>query len=95
MKVIKDRNIKKIFKDKFQFKHNVKIVGGAGDNAAAAARMGIIETNQSFISLRTSGVSFTPTKDFLSNTGDAVPLFVIACLIVAFDVGDVKCKQLP
>ena len=67
--------LKKEFKDKFQFNHNVKIVGGAGDNAAAAVGMGITEQNQSFISLGTSGVFFTPTQDFLSNTGDAVHSF--------------------
>ena len=67
--------LKKVLKDKFQFNHNVKIVGGAGDNAAAAVGMGITEQNQSFISLGTSSVFFTPTQDFLSNTGDAVHSF--------------------
>ena len=67
--------LKSTFKDKFQFKNNVKVVGGAGDNAAAAAGMGVTEANQSFISLGTSGVFFAPTKDFLSNTGDAVHSF--------------------
>ena len=38
-------------------------------------RMGIIEQNQSFISLGTSGVFFTPTQNFLSNTSDAVHSF--------------------
>ena len=37
--------------------------------------MGITEQNQSFISLGTSGVFFTPTQNFLSNTGDAVHSF--------------------
>ncbi len=67
--------LKNTLKNKFKFKHNVKVVGGAGDNAAAAAGMGITETKQSFVSLGTSGVFFTPTKDFLSNTGDAVHSF--------------------
>jgi len=67
--------LKNKFKDKFNFKNTVTIVGGAGDNAAAAAGMGIIEQNQSFISLGTSGVFFTPTQNFLSNTGDAVHSF--------------------
>ena len=67
--------LKNKFKDKFSFKNNVTIVGGAGDNAAAAAGMGITEHNQSFISLGTSGVFFTPTQNFLSNTGDAVHSF--------------------
>ena len=68
-------NLKEILKNKFKFNNNVIIVGGAGDNAAAAAGLGIIEENQSFISLGTSGVFFTPTSSFLSNTDDAVHSF--------------------
>ena len=64
-----------MLKDKFQFDNNVIIVGGAGDNAAAAVGMGITEQNQSFISLGTSGVFFTQHKVLLSNTGDAVHSF--------------------
>ena len=67
--------LKKMLKDKFHFNNDVIIVGGAGDNAAAAVGMGIIEQNQSFISLGTSGVFFTPTQNFLSNTSDAVHSF--------------------
>jgi len=67
--------LKNDLKNKFHFKHNVKVVGGAGDNAAAAAGMGIVDQKQSFISLGTSGVFFTPTKNFLRNTGDAVHSF--------------------
>jgi xylulokinase len=67
--------LKKDLKDKFNFNNNVKVVGGAGDNAAAATGMGITNKNQSFISLGTSGVFFTPTENFLSNTGDAVHSF--------------------
>ncbi len=67
--------LKKELKDKFNFNNNVKVVGGAGDNAAAATGMGITNKNQSFISLGTSGVFFTPTESFLSNTGDAVHSF--------------------
>jgi xylulokinase len=67
--------LKKDLKEKFNFNNNVKVVGGAGDNAAAATGMGITNKNQSFISLGTSGVFFTPTENFLSNTGDAVHSF--------------------
>jgi len=67
--------LKKELKDKFNFNKNVKVVGGAGDNAAAAIGMGITRHNQSFISLGTSGVFFTPTDNFLSNTVDAVHSF--------------------
>ncbi len=62
-------------KNKFKFNNNVVVVGGAGDNAASAAGLGVIEKNQSFISLGTSGVFFTPTSSFLSNTDDAVHSF--------------------
>ena len=67
--------IKKNLKNKYQFSNNVIIVGGAGDNAASALGMGIINEKQSFISLGTSGVFFTPTNNFLSNTNDAVHSF--------------------
>ena len=67
--------LKKSIKDQFNFNNEVMVVGGAGDNAAAAAGMGIIKQNQSFISLGTSGVFFTPTQNYLSNTVDAVHSF--------------------
>ena len=67
--------LKKDLKDRFNFINNIKVVGGAGDNAAAATGMGIINENQSFISLGTSGVFFTPTENSLSNIGDAVHSF--------------------
>ncbi len=67
--------LKKTIKEKFNFSNDIIVVGGAGDNAAAATGMGITQENQSFISLGTSGVFFTPTKHFLSNTGDAVHSF--------------------
>ena len=67
--------LKNYLKKKYNFNNNVKVVGGAGDNAAAAVGMGITEQNQSFISLGTSGVFFTPTNSFLSNTTDAVHSF--------------------
>ena len=67
--------LKKNIKEKFNFHNDVIVVGGAGDNAAAAIGMGITEQKQSFISLGTSGVFFTPTQNFLSNTGDAVHSF--------------------
>ncbi len=68
-------NLKKNIKEEFKFNNDVLVVGGAGDNAAAAAGMGVINEDQSFISLGTSGVFFTPSQNFLSNTGDAVHSF--------------------
>ena len=67
--------LKNSLKDKFKFNNNVTVVGGAGDNAASAVGLGIVEKNQSFISLGTSGVFFTPTSSFLNNTKDAVHSF--------------------
>ena len=67
--------LKVVLKNKFKFNNNVIIVGGAGDNAASAVGLGVTEENQSFISLGTSGVFFTPTSSFLSNTKDAVHSF--------------------
>ena len=67
--------LKKTLKNKFNFQNDVIVVGGAGDNAAAAMGMGIVNENQSFISLGTSGVFFTPTQEFLTNTIDAVHSF--------------------
>ncbi len=67
--------LKKSLIEKFNFNKKVSVVGGAGDNAAAAIGMGIINSDQSFISLGTSGVFFTPTQNFLSNTSDAVHSF--------------------
>ena len=67
--------LKDILKKKFKFNNNVIVVGGAGDNAASAVGLGIVDADQSFISLGTSGVFFTPTSNFLSNTKDAVHSF--------------------
>lgn len=43
---------------------NVKIIAGAGDNAAGAISCGIIESNRAMLSLGTSGVYFVPTEKF-------------------------------
>ena len=67
--------LKKNIKSDYNFNNDVIVVGGAGDNAAAALGMGITQQNQSFISLGTSGVFFTPTQNFITNTSDAVHSF--------------------
>jgi xylulokinase len=51
------------------------IAAGAGDNAAAACGIGAIETDESFVSLGTSGVLFVSTKQFSPNTAHAVHAF--------------------
>ena len=56
------------------FKPNVVIAGGAGDNAAAACGMGIVR-DSAFLSLGTSGVVFAPTVGFQPCTDKAVHAF--------------------
>lgn len=54
---------------------NVVVAGGAGDNAATACGLGITRPGDAFISLGTSGVVFTTTNKFASNTEGAVHSF--------------------
>ena len=60
---------------------NVTVAGGAGDNAATACGLGITEPGDAFISLGTSGVLFTASSKFASNTEGAVHSFCHACLL--------------
>lgn len=46
---------------------NVPIAGGAGDNAASAVGMGLVQPGQGFVSLGTSGVIFVTTERFAPN----------------------------
>ena len=54
---------------------NVPIAGGAGDNAASAVGMGLVEPGQGFVSLGTSGVIFVAGDRFLPNPARAVHAF--------------------
>lgn len=54
---------------------NVVIAGGAGDNAASAVGMGLVEPGQGFVSLGTSGVVFVSTDRFLPNPAQAMHAF--------------------
>ena len=67
--------ISKSIKEKFGFTNNVIIAGGAGDQAAGAAGSGVINPSQAVLSLGTSGVYFSPTAKFSSNTSKAVHSF--------------------
>jgi len=67
--------ISKSIKEKFGFTNNVIIAGGAGDQAAGAAGSGVINPSQAVLSLGTSGVYFSPTYKFSSNTSKAVHSF--------------------
>lgn len=53
----------------------VKVVGGAGDNAAGAIGSGITEAGQAMISLGTSGVIFAVTDRFVANPDAALHSF--------------------
>ena len=53
----------------------VVVAGGAGDNAASAVGMGVIEPGQSFLSLGTSGVLFVVTDLFRPNPDKAAHAF--------------------
>jgi xylulokinase len=53
----------------------VPIVAGAGDNAAGAVGVGIIEPGQAMLSLGTSGVYFAVSDGFLSNPESALHSF--------------------
>lgn len=54
---------------------NVTVAGGAGDNAATACGLGITKPGDAFVSLGTSGVLFTTSAQFASNTSGAVHSF--------------------
>ena len=68
-------NVDKKFSNKIGFDKEVVIAGGAGDQAAGATGSGVVNPNQSVISLGTSGVYFSPTLNFVSNTNEAVHSF--------------------
>jgi xylulokinase len=55
--------------------NRVPVAGGAGDNAASAVGMGIIEPGQAFLSLGTSGVLFAVTDRFRPNPERAAHAF--------------------
>ncbi len=53
----------------------VSVAGGAGDNAASAAGMGVVKPGQAFLSLGTSGVLFVTTDRFRPNPDKAAHAF--------------------
>ncbi|MCE0495714.1 xylulokinase [Vibrio salinus] len=53
----------------------VPVVAGGGDNAAGAIGVGIIKPGQAMISLGTSGVYFSVSKQFISNPDSALHSF--------------------
>ena len=57
------------------FSTDVKIVAGAGDNAAAAVGTGTVGDGKCNISLGTSGTVFISSKNFAANENPAIHLF--------------------
>jgi xylulokinase len=55
--------------------HAIPIAAGAGDNAAGAIGVGIIEPKQAMISLGTSGVYFAVSDGFIANPESALHSF--------------------
>lgn len=55
--------------------NEVLIAGGAGDNAASAVGMGLVEAGQGFVSLGTSGVIFVVSQGFEPRPAQAVHAF--------------------
>ncbi|MCR5685973.1 MAG: xylulokinase [Lachnospiraceae bacterium] len=59
----------------FGFNESVKIVAGAGDNAAAAVGTGTVGDGMCNISLGTSGTVFISSREFKPNDNPAIHLF--------------------
>ncbi len=53
----------------------VPLAGGAGDNASAAIGMGLVNAGQSMLSLGTSGVIFSVSREFQQNSEEALHSF--------------------
>lgn len=53
----------------------VVVAGGAGDNAASAVGMGVVQPGEGFLSLGTSGVLFVVTPEFQPNPASATHAF--------------------
>ena len=56
-------------------KGRVVVAGGAGDNAAAACGVGVLDADSAFVSLGTSGVLFASNARFSPNPQSAVHAF--------------------
>lgn len=54
---------------------DIRIAGGAGDNAASAVGMGLVAPGEGFVSLGTSGVIFVTGAAFAPNPAQAVHAF--------------------
>lgn len=68
-------NLKRSILDELGLKQNIKIIAGAGDNAAAAIGTGTIEDGDCNISLGTSGTIFLPSNHFVVDKMNALHSF--------------------
>ncbi|MGN7961299.1 xylulokinase [Brucella sp. 22210] len=59
----------------FGLSPDVVVAGGAGDNAASAVGVGVVNAGQAFVSLGTSGVLFAATDGYRPNAASAVHSF--------------------
>lgn len=85
---ISENNLPKLFessdviglvKEEFVHQHKVpkfKVIIGAGDNAASAIGMGVVNEGEVNISLGTSGTIFIPTNNFILPKDNALHSFV-------------------
>lgn len=55
--------------------HQIPVIAGGGDNAAGAAGIGVINPNEAFLSLGTSGVYFVANETYNPNPDSAVHTF--------------------
>lgn len=53
----------------------IPIAGGAGDNAASAVGVGVVQAGQAFVSLGTSGVLFAANDGYAPDPGTAIHTF--------------------
>ena len=67
------------------------VAGGAGDNAATACGLGVVQPGQGFLSLGTSGVLFAVTETFSANTDSAVHSFCHAVPKTWHQMGVILC----
>ena len=67
--------IKKEIADELKLKSSVKIVAGAGDNAAAAIGTNTIKDGSANISLGTSGTIFIPSSKFIMDKNNSLHSF--------------------
>ncbi len=81
---------------------NVKVVAGAGDNAAAAIGTGTVSDGDCNISLGTSGTVFMPCKSFASAADGAIHAFchsngeyhLMSCILSAASCNKWFCEEI-